>query len=147
MKYEDWKAIYIEKTRTLRNWEIVQAIKTGGVVNLNIKGLGEGHIPTAKLTRYALNPEKDANKARAFEMALGYNLGNVDKLIENVERHINENEVVKKPNTGYGDRFQISMEITGENGKSALVTTAWILDDKTGELRLTTIYVDKKKRS
>ena len=131
MKYEDWKAIYIEKTRTLRNWEIVQAIKTGGVVNLNIKGLGEGHIPTAKLTRYALNPEKDANKARAFEMALGYNLGNVDKLIENVERHINENEVVK---------------LEGVNGKSALVTTGWIIDFETGEIRLTSIYVDKRKK-
>ena len=98
------------------------------------------------MTRYALNPEKDANKARAFEMALGYNLGNVDKLIENVERHINENEVVRKPATKYGEPFQITLELEGVNGKSALVTTGWIIDFETGEIRLTSIYVDKRKK-
>ena len=145
MKYTDWKSVYVDKTQTLRNWEINQTIKSGGFVKVYINSLGEGHIPTAKLTQYALNPEKDVNKARAFESALGYNLCNVDKLIENVEKHINNFEIIRKPNTGYGDRFQISLELTGENVKNAVVITAWILDDKTGELRLTSIYVDKKK--
>ncbi len=39
----------------------------------------------AKLTQYALNPDKAPDKAFAFEKALGYNLSNVDKLIENIQ--------------------------------------------------------------
>ena len=38
-------------------------------------------IPVEKFTKYALNPEKQPNKAIAFELALGYNKENVSKLI------------------------------------------------------------------
>jgi len=98
----------------------------------------------AKLTKYALNPDKAPDKAEAFEKALGYNLSNVDKLIENIKRNVNEYEINEKPDLGYGRRFQQVIELTGENGKTAKVLLAWILDKNTGEFRLTSIYVDKK---
>jgi len=113
-------------------------------VKLNINGFGEAHIPTAKLTQYALNPDKAPDKARAFEKALGYNLGNVEKLIENVTNHINDCDFKEMPDTGYGRRFKVTLELTGENGKTAKVLIAWLLDKNTGEFRLTSIYVDKK---
>ena len=123
MRYADWKAVYIDKTKTLRNWEINQAISSDGLVKININGLGEANIPTAKLTRYALNPEKDINKARAFESALGYKLGNADKLLENIKRNINKFPIVEKPDVGYGKRFQIILELVGKNGNTAKVLT------------------------
>ena len=114
-------------------------------IAINIKGIGEAVISTAKLTQYALNPEKDANKARAFESALGYNLSNVEKLVNNIAEHINEYEVIRRAKTPYGEPFQITMELKGVNVKTALVTTAWIIDSETGEIRLTSIYVDKRR--
>ena len=37
------------------------------------------------------------------------------------------------------------MELVGVNGKTTLVTTGWIVDSETGEIRLTSIYVDKRR--
>lgn len=123
----------------MTNAEIFQIPK----IAVNITGVGAAVIPTAKLTQYALNPAKDANKARAFEEALGYNLDNVEKLVENLQEHLNEGELTEKPDNGYGKRFQIVVELEGENGKRAKVLTAWLIDKDTGEVRLTTIHIDK----
>ena len=98
----------------------------------------------AKLTKYALNPEKAPDKALAFEKALGYNLSNIDKLIENIKQNINDYEFKEMPDTGYGRRFKVTLDLTGENGKTAKVLIAWLLDKNTNEFRLTSIYVDKK---
>ncbi|MDO5293322.1 MAG: minor capsid protein [bacterium] len=102
------------------------------------------NIPEAKFTQYALNPEKDKNKARAFKEALGYDLSNANDLIQNIKNNITKFEAVKKDNTGYGDRYQVVMELTGPNGKKASVLTAWIDDKQKNEMRLTTAHIDKK---
>ena len=81
---------------------------------------------SAKFTRYALNRDKSPDKSTAFKNALGYDLDNAEKLIENIELNINKFPIVEKPDTGYGKRFQIVLELTGENGKNAKVLTAWI---------------------
>ena len=112
------------------------------VVKLNIKDFGEARISMAKLTQYALNPDK----ALAFEKALGYNLSNVDKLIENVTSHINDFEPERKSATIHGEPFQILMDLTGENGKTASVMTGWIIDAETKEIRLTSIYIKRRKK-
>ena len=113
-------------------------------VTLNIDGIGEAHIPLAKLTKYALNPENAPDKAIAFETALGYNLDNVGDLIENIIQNINKYEMKETTDLGYGKRFYVQMKLTGANDKTANVLIAWILDKNTGEFRLTSIYVDKK---
>ena len=115
-------------------------------IKISIKGFGEAYIPTAKLTQYALNPDKAPDKALAFEKTLGYNLSNVDKLIENIVNNINDFEAERKAKTIYGEQFQIQMELTGENGKTALVMTGWIVDTETDEVRLTSIYIKKRKK-
>ncbi|MBR2773745.1 MAG: hypothetical protein IKD73_02025 [Selenomonadaceae bacterium] len=48
------------------------------------------------------------------------------------------------PDTGYGRRFKVTLDLMGENGKRAKVLITWLLDKKTNEFRLTSIYVDKK---
>ena len=111
---------------------------------LNIKDFGEAYIPMSKLTDYALNREKAPDKACAFEEALGYNFKNIDMLIENIKRHVNDYELTEKAPNDYGRRFQQVMELIGENGKTAKVLLAWFLEKNTKEFRLMSIYVDKK---
>ena len=71
-------------------------------------------------------------------------MSNIDKLIENIKRNINDCEFKEMPDTGYGSRFKVTLDLTGENGKTAKVLIAWLLDKNTNEFRLTSIYVDKK---
>jgi hypothetical protein len=99
-------------------------------------------IPKSKLVDYALNPEKDMDKARAFERALGYNQKNVDKLIEKIHANVKNFPAKSKGDKGYGELFEVIMDIEGENGKIAKVLTAWIDDRKTGEFRLVTLHIN-----
>lgn len=104
----------------------------------------EALIPRAKFTEYALNPSKDANKAEAFRKALGYTLENVDDLIEQIYAKLPEYNAVKKGDRGWGMTYEVIVDITGPNGKTAKVLTAWIDDKSNGEMRLTTVHVDKQ---
>lgn len=108
---------------------------------IEIAGYGKAIFLKEKLTQYALNPLKDRHKAAAFHAALGYQLQDADALARNVAAHINNFKPIEKPDNGYGKRFQILMTLTGKNGKTAKVMTAWIEDKDTGIIRLTSIYV------
>ena len=102
-------------------------------------------IPIEKFTQYALNPEKDKNKAEAFEKALGYNLNNAEELIKNIRSNLNKYNAVEKDDKGFGKRYEVLMTLIGENKKIANVKTAWIIDNKTEETRLTSAYVTSKE--
>lgn len=102
----------------------------------------EAVIPRSKFTEYALNPEKDADKAAAFKAALGYTSENVDELIQQIYDKLPEYEAVEKGDRGWGMTYEVIMDIIGPNGKTAKVLTAWIDDRSNGEMRLTTIHVD-----
>jgi len=100
-------------------------------------------LPEEKFTGYALNPEKAADKAEAFERALGYTLENYEDLVKNIIESVDETRFVEKGDSGYGMRYEYIVELTGPNGKKANVLTAWIQDGE--EKRLTSVYVTKKK--
>lgn len=102
-------------------------------------------IPRNKFTDYALNPEKAPDKARAFESALGYNKDNCDKLIRDIDAHVDVHKLVEKGDNGYGMRYEQIIRLKGPNEKEANVLTAWI--DNRGELRLTSVYVTKKEET
>ena len=110
------------------------------------KGIGIQYfakIPEAKFTAYALNPEKDPDKAKAFKEALGYDLSNYSELIQNINDHIDESKFVEKGDIGYGMRYEYIIELEGINGKKANVLTAWIQDEE--DKRMTSVYVTDKK--
>ena len=100
-------------------------------------------IPIDKFTSYALNPDKSPYKALAFELALGYNQENAEKLIMNIRTNLNKFPAKSKGNKGYGTLYEVVMELTGENGKTAKVLTGWLDDISKGETRLTTVYIDR----
>ena len=107
--------------------------------------LDEAVIPLPKFTRYALDAESEPDKAKAFELALGYTAENAQALIDNIREHLPEFEAVEKPDKGFGKRYQVILQLTGPNGKTANLLTAWVDDKKSGEMRLTSVYITKKK--
>lgn len=113
---------------------------------IDIKNIGIqffAKVPKAKLTDYALNPEKAPDKAIAFKTALGYDLNNYEDLMDNIYRNINESKFAEKGNNGHGMRYEYIMRLEGPNGKTANVLTAWIEDGD--EKRLTSLYVTKRE--
>ena len=102
-------------------------------------------IPIQKFTGYALNPDKQPDKAVAFSLVLGYNMSNADDLVRNIHDNLSNFPALSKGDDGYGMRYEVSMNLLGPNGKTAKVITAWIDDAKTKEMRLVSEYVDKRR--
>jgi hypothetical protein len=99
-------------------------------------------IPIEKFTKYVLNENADKDKTIVFELALGYNINNVDKLIDNIKNNILNFPAKPKGNKGYGELYEVIVTLKGENGKMANVLTGWIDDVKMGEMRLITVHID-----
>lgn len=105
------------------------------------------HIPKEKLSGYALNKEHKGggrDKAIAFERALGYNKENYQDLIKNINKNLDHFPAEFKGKGKHGERYQVIMNLTGPNGKTAKVLTGWLTDEK-GKARLVTTHVDKSK--
>ena len=119
-------------------------MKSGGETMEILPNADKAVIPMEKFTQYALNPARQPNKAIAFELALGYNQDNAQKLIDNIKANITKFPAKNKGNKGYGEIYEIIMDLIGENGKIAKVATGWLNDISNGEMRLTSAYVDKK---
>lgn len=116
-------------------------IKTVGINNVT----GENAtIDKRKFTEYALNPEKQPDKARAFETALGYNLNNYELLENQIRENFIRDKLIEKGHNLQGDKYELHYEITGVNGKTAKVLTAWLDDiNDQKDFHLTSLYVDK----
>ena len=117
-------------------------VNLGGVRMHPLPRAEEAVIPSDKFFKYALNPSKDPDKAIAFDLALGYNIGNADILINKIKSSLNKFPAINKGDIGYGIRYEVVMDIVGANGKTAKVLTGWIDDVSNGEMRLTTVHID-----
>ncbi len=102
-------------------------------------------IPIEKFTKYALDPMNSRGKWVAFQEALGYNLDNADILIADIRRNLRNFPAENKGDKGYGATYVVLMELIGINNRKAYVLTAWLDDKTTGEIRLTSAYVKKRK--
>lgn len=131
--------------KAFENWieeKSIEKDSDSGIIKL--PRYKEAVIPKSKFTQYALNPDKDPDKAKAFEKALGYTVDNADELISQIYDKISKYNAKEKPDNGWGKRYEVIMDIVGPNGKTAKVLTAWIDDKNTGEIRLTSVYVDRE---
>lgn len=102
-------------------------------------------IPKEKFTKYALDPVKQPDKARAFKEALGYTMENYQELIDNISANLDESLLKLKQTNEHGRLYEYVMQIKGPNGKQANVCTGWIIENGTTEPRLTSAYVTEKK--
>lgn len=102
-------------------------------------------IDENKITGYALNREHPIgrNKAIAFEHKLGYTVNNKDDLIREVKKNLSKYKCTRRPETHYGQPYEVAMLIKGANGKYAEVKTGWIIDKGSSNPRLVTIYIDE----
>jgi SPP1 gp7 family putative phage head morphogenesis protein len=138
---------HIDKGGTTEEWDNLKKSgkpveKETGSAIMKLPRYKEAVIPEAKLLQYALNPDKDPNKAKAFKRALGYTLDNAEELIQQIYKNLSLYEAIEKGDRGWGMTYEIIMDIQGPNGKTAKVLTAWIDDKDKKETRLTTVHVD-----
>lgn len=130
----------IDAEKELTNEKNSDIIKKNTSID-NVTGQNAS-IPDEKFYQYALNPTKSPDKAKAFKSALGYDLDNARDLIANIREHFDKTLLKPKGDNGYGQRYEMIMELTGPNGKSAKVLTAWIDDKEKREFRLVTVHID-----
>ena len=86
--------------------------------------------------------DKDPDKAKAFKKAFGYTIDDADDLINQINKNLPDYQAVRKGDRGWGETYEVVMELEGKNGKTAKVLTAWIDYENNGEMRLTTVHVD-----
>lgn len=140
-KWLDEKAHSEKRERLRKQSESLEKNTDSDIIRL--PRYNEVVIPKAKFTQYALNPDKDPDKARAFERALGYTSDNADELIKQINERLPDYEAVEKGDRGWGMTYEIVMNLVGPNGKAAKVLTGWIDDKSNGEMRLTTVHIDR----
>lgn len=128
--------------RRIDSENIFKKISKNDIINI-LPNAENAVISPSKIFDYAL---KEKNKARAFQEALGYNQSNGEELIQNIRENLKNFEAREGKDSEYGKRYSILMGLTGANGKKANVMTGWIVDSVTGETRLTSVYVKKKRK-
>lgn len=104
-------------------------------------------IPNEKLTEYALNPEHPVGKYKAvvFEKVLGYNLNNYKDLKKQILENFDEERLSYQREDRFGKRYCGAISITGPNGNTADVMTAWIKENDGAEPKLVSLYLTEKK--
>jgi uncharacterized protein DUF6883 len=103
-------------------------------------------ILRSKLEGFALDPMHDYGKhhARVFKSTLGFEQLNWEILEQRIREELPYCEAVAKDVDHHGKRYQVIMEITGPNGSTASVLTAWIIKVGTDYPVLTSAYVSVK---
>ncbi len=145
------------KTSNSENWKELQRdyrrmsleINRGsGKIIESLPNYDKAVIPKPKLVKYSLNmehPKGRKEKAIAFKKALGYNKGNYKELMDNIHKNVGKYKAREKGIDRYGLKYEVVMNLTGPNGKSANVLTGWIIRDEVDIPTLTSTYVTNKK--
>ncbi|HKG21243.1 MAG TPA: hypothetical protein VKC34_05035 [Blastocatellia bacterium] len=86
-------------------------------------------IPREKIEEYVLNPSHTVgkNKAIVFESALGLNQAHWAMLSRAILDELAYHEALLGRNDAHGQRYNVTLPVTGPNGKTAQVLTAWII--------------------
>lgn len=109
-------------------------------------------IPPAKLEKYALNPRhvsrvqgrsNGMDKARVFKSALGFDETDWELLRDSIFEELPYYEATLGVEDEYGQRYDVTLSITGPNGNTANVLTGWIIAPETDYPSLTTAYCRK----
>lgn len=135
ISYNSWKS-------SKNKMENIAGNNIDDIIKMNLQFFAR--IPEEKFTKYALDFDKAPDKAKAFKEALGYTKANYQHLIDNIAAHFDEKKLIEKGDNGFGMRFSQVMNLTGPNGKTAKVLTAWIYDEQLKDYRLTSAYIDKR---
>jgi hypothetical protein len=99
-------------------------------------------VEMEKLLTYSLNPEHEVGKHKAlvFKAALGVTLDDAAWLRETILREVVGARAVKGPESVYGEKYAVDIEVT-KGELTAVVRTTWIVEYGTDFPRLTSCYV------
>ena len=108
----------------------------------------KAEIPRSKLEDYALNPahEDGRHKARVFKSALGYEQTDWGKLAQDILSALPYQAAGPEATGPWGRKYTVVLPITGPNGNTVNVETAWIIRPGTDYPSLVTTLVPKDKR-
>jgi hypothetical protein len=97
-----------------------------------------------KLEKYLLDPTNPVGKHKAivFKRVLGFVQSDWDLLAKAILDELAYHEAVLGRRNHYGQRYNVTMPITGPNGRTADVLTAWIVDTGEDYPRFITAYVE-----
>lgn len=99
-------------------------------------------VDLAKLRDYSLNPEHESggHKARVFRAALGLMIDDAQWLRTEVLRIAQEGDARIGEASQFGQKYIIDATLT-RNERTAIVRTAWIIENGKDFPRLITCYV------
>jgi len=103
-------------------------------------------IPSDKLEKYALDPTHPTgrHKAIVFKSALGFDQSNWQLLSQSIIDELPYHEAVLGKDDEYGQRYTVIMPVTGPNGNTVEVVTAWIFKQGEDYPSLASPYARKK---
>lgn len=93
-------------------------------------------IPRKKLESYCLDPQhvsrpygksSGKDKARVFKAALGFEQADWELLKQRILEALPYCEATLRNEDEYGKRYNVELPITGPNGNTVTVLTAWIV--------------------
>ena len=100
-------------------------------------------VDPSKLTAYRLNPDHSHGgpKSRVFRSFLGITVEHADLLRDALLTAARTGEPEPRTEDAHGKRYEIRFLMTGVNGNTTEVTSAWIIDTGGETPRLTSAYI------
>ncbi len=111
----------------------------------NLPEYKKAYCAPEKIIGYSLNMDHPSgrNKAIVFQSTLGFHSGNGEQLRQEILRGLGSAPAKVGPLTVYGQKFVVDMPITGPNGNTAIVRTAWIIRPGKTNPDLVSAYIKK----
>jgi hypothetical protein len=109
----------------------------------------QASITIEKLQDYVLNPDHPIghNKARVFKSVLGIERKHALAFAEIIIGTLDRAHAIKNEESSYGSRWETHHEIFAPNGRSAIVSVAWLFRVEQPEIPvLITCYIDIKRQ-
>jgi len=102
----------------------------------------QAFVPKRKLTGYLLSLSHPVGRSKArFFRRVGFDESNVGEFQDALLALAQESEVTKTESTAYGKKYVATGPLQTPDGKSVLVRTVWIVEQKHPEkLRFVTAY-------
>lgn len=123
-----------------------------------LPGAAGASVSTTKLAGYVLDPAHPQGKGRVFQAALGMDARHAEGLREQILAALPTAPAQRagggaggSGTDGYGERFRATVPVTGPNGRTMDVVTAWIYDRGPGQQaaspRLVSVFpADRRSR-
>ena len=139
----------VEQISAVENEEMLKSLNKTAETMEEAAELIQRKITHEKVVNYLFNPNNPDgwSKGQWFIKALGFdpqNPAHVKLLEEQIK--FDASRATARPATQYGERFNLSISVTGPNGKTIDgIRTAWQRDKDKDLIRLVTIYPPKQR--